>query len=346
MRRFAAVSNRLWVLVLGLLIATPCLLPAAAVPVIFDTDMGNDVDDALALAMLHALEDRGECKLLGITLTNANPNAVPYLRMVNRFYGRPAIPIGAALRSIPNGDKDGFLPAALKAAPPALLRADAGPAQQSPEPAVRLLRRLLAASAEPAVIIQIGFSTNLAALLDSPADDVSPLNGLELVRQKVSLVSAMAGNFVEPTPEYNVKLDIPAAQKLAEACPAPIVFSGFEIGRALKYPATSIEKDYRYVAWHPIEASYRAYNKMPYDRPTWDLTSVLYAVRPTHGYFTLSGDGQVTVDAATGGTTFTPMAAGGGKHRYLRLNPADPSRLLEALTLLSSQPPSGAKSAK
>ena len=26
-------------------------------------------------------------------------------------------------------------------------------------------------------------------------------------------------------------------------------------------------------------------NKMPYDRPTWDLTSVLYAVRPEGGYF-------------------------------------------------------------
>src|ERR1017187_547252 len=31
---------------------------AQAIPVIFDTDMGNDVDDALALAMLHALESR------------------------------------------------------------------------------------------------------------------------------------------------------------------------------------------------------------------------------------------------------------------------------------------------
>ena len=28
----------------------------AAVNVIFDTDMGNDVDDALALAMLHAFQ--------------------------------------------------------------------------------------------------------------------------------------------------------------------------------------------------------------------------------------------------------------------------------------------------
>src|SRR5205085_11191369 len=42
---------------------------AAPVPVIFDTDMGNDIDDALALAMLHALQTKGEAKLLAVTIT-------------------------------------------------------------------------------------------------------------------------------------------------------------------------------------------------------------------------------------------------------------------------------------
>lgn len=308
----------------------PC---RAAVPVIFDTDMGNDIDDALALAMLHTLEDRGECKLLGVTLTNAHRDAVPYIRMVNRFYGRPSLPVGAAIRAVKDGDRDGFLSAPLKAAPPELLRTT----RIAPEPAVQVLRRLLAGSSEKVVIVQVGFSTNLAALLDSPADEISSLNGTELVRQKVSLLSAMAGNFVETRPEYNVKLDIPSAKKLAEAWPTPIVFSGFEIGRALRYSAESIEKDYGYVAWHPIAASYRAFDKMPYDRPTWDLTSVLYAVRPDRGYFSLSEPGSVAVDSATGDTIFTPAA--GGKHQYLRIELEGHARILEALTLLSSQPP-------
>ncbi|HEY6991450.1 MAG TPA: hypothetical protein VH369_23845, partial [Bryobacteraceae bacterium] len=50
-------------------------LCSAQKPVIFDTDMGNDVDDALALGVLHALSNRGECRLIGVTLTNANPAA-------------------------------------------------------------------------------------------------------------------------------------------------------------------------------------------------------------------------------------------------------------------------------
>ena len=35
---------------------------------------------------------------------------------------------------------------------------------------------------------------------------------------------------------------------------------------------------------------------MPYDRETWDLTSVLYAVRPDRDYFGLSAPGTITVD--------------------------------------------------
>ena len=50
--------------VISRLLLAVCLMANvcfAARPVIFDTDMGNDIDDALALAMLHALSDRGEC---------------------------------------------------------------------------------------------------------------------------------------------------------------------------------------------------------------------------------------------------------------------------------------------
>src|SRR5580700_9279822 len=95
--------------IIACLIANVCF---AARPVIFDTDMGNDVDDALALAMLHALTDRGECELIGVTLTNANPAAFPYIRMVNGFYGRDDLPVGAAIKDLKGGDGDGYMAAA------------------------------------------------------------------------------------------------------------------------------------------------------------------------------------------------------------------------------------------
>jgi inosine-uridine nucleoside N-ribohydrolase len=293
----------------------------AAQPVIFDTDMGNDIDDALALAMLHALSDRGECELIGVTLTNAHPSAVPYIRMINRFYGRADLPVGAAIKALKDGAGDGYMTAALRSAP----AGNGG----SAEPAPVLLRRLLAAAHEKVVIVQTGFSTNLAAILDSP-------EGVALAKEKVALVVAMAGNFTGGgDPEYNVRIDVASAKAVFERWPTPIVFSGFEIGRDLLYPAASIEHDFAYALPHPIAESYRAYQKMPYNRPTWDLTAVLQAVRPNHGYFAASASGTILVEP-NGATRFTP---GNGDRRYLRLDPSKRAQILEVMTLLSSQPP-------
>jgi len=299
------------------LMATLCL---AARPVIFDTDMGNDVDDALALAMLHALTDRGECELIGVTLTNANPSAVPYVRMVDRFYGRDDLPVGAAIEDLKGGNGDGYMAVALRA----MHYAGGG----AFEPAPDLLRRLLQNATGKVVIVQTGFSTNLAALLDSPG-------GPALIREKVALVVAMAGNFADGAPEYNVRIDVDSAKAVFERWPTPIVFSGFEIGRDLPFPASSIEHDFGYATPHPVAESYRAYKKMPYDRPTWDLTAVLEAVRPDRGYFGRSENGTVAV-GPNGVTSFTP---GTSDRQYLRLDPAKRAEILSVLELLSSEPP-------
>ena len=94
------------------------------------------------------------------------------------------------------------------------------------------------------------------------------------------------------------------------------MWSGFEIGISLPYPHQSIERDYAYVRHHPLAEAYVLYNPPPHDRPTWDLTSVLYAVRADRGYFDLSDNGMVRV-ADDGLTTFEK--SDGGRHRYLVL---------------------------
>src|SRR5205814_7911773 len=94
-------------------------------------------------------------------------------------------------------------------------------------------------------VVQIGFSTNLARLLDSKADDASPLAGRELVAKKVRVLSMMAGAFTKIGDnarylEFNVVQDIANCRKLAEQWPTDVVWSGFEIGIAVPYPAESI----------------------------------------------------------------------------------------------------------
>src|SRR6267143_144660 len=59
------------------------------------------------------------------------------------------------------------------------------------------------------------------------------------------------------------------------------------------------EHDFAYVQDHPVADAYRSYMKMPYDRPTWDLTAVLYAVRPDYGYFSLSDRNTISLMSRT-----------------------------------------------
>lgn len=314
-------------------------LAADPVPLIFDTDMGNDVDDALALAMIHALESRGACKLLAVTLTKDHPKAAPFVDILNTRYGRPDIPIGVVKGGAAK-DEGKFLKLAdAKAAdgsplyPHDLLDGNTAP------DAIPLLRRTLEQQPDGSVVIvQVGFFTNLTRLLDSAPDENSPLPGRDLVAKKVKLLSLMAGAF---TPidhntryrEYNVIYDIPAAHKVAAEWPTPMVWSGFEIGIAATYPHQSIERDFP--AQDPVKDAYYLYEAPPHDRPTWDLTSVLHAVHPDRGYFDVSPPGKVTVDE-NGVTDFTPQEK--GRDRYLILNPTLAARAREAMVQLCTQP--------
>lgn len=319
--------------------------PTAKVPLIFDTDIGNDVDDVLALGMIHALQSRGECELLAVTITKDHEHAAAFTDAVNTFYRRGDIPIGVCRSGVtPAAGKFNGL-AARKDGDSHRFPHDLLSGKDAPD-AVDVLRKALAAQRDGSVVIgQVGFSTNLAALLKSTPDSHSALSGVDLVNQKVRLLSIMAGAFTQipgkggqlyDHKEYNIIKDIPAAKSIANDWPTEIVWSGFEIGISLTYPHRSIEEDFRYVKHHPLAEAYILYNPPPHDRPTWDLTSVLYGVRPGHSYFDISEPGNVIV-ADDGLTTFKKDAA--GKHRYLIIDEAQKLRTLETLQLLSSQPP-------
>ncbi|WP_395843186.1 nucleoside hydrolase [Archangium violaceum] len=313
--------------------------PPERVRLILDTDMGNDVDDALALALTHALVSRGEAELLAITLTKGG-SSVAYVDAVNTFYGRPDIPIGTVAGGGPTPEDSPWLHAVLTRT-----RMDGQPlyphdlqAEQAPE-AVEVLRHTLAHEADGAVVlVQVGFSTNLARLLDSPPDEASPLDGRTLVARKVRRLVLMAGAFPEGAPEFNVMRDVASARRLFSDWPTPLVASGYEVGSTLVFPAESIEHDFGYVSDHPIADVYRHYKPMPYDQPTWDLTAVLYAVRPDAGDFGQSEPGRIEVDPE--GRT-THRAQPGGHHRFLTVSEEQALRVRQTFVELVSRPPSG-----
>ena len=331
-------SNAIAACLIFLLFAS---VQGASVKVIFDTDIGNDVDDVLALSMFHALQSRGDCELLAVTITKPDELAGPFVDAMNTFYGRPGLPIGFTHARLKN-DPSKFLGLAEEKDdgklryPHRLQRSSDAPA------ATVLLRKILSHEADQSVtLIQVGYFSNLAALLDTPGDDFSRLSGRDLVKAKVKLLSVMAGAFktIDGNAhylEYNVTQDLPASRKLAASWPTPIVWSGFEIGISVPYPAVSIERDFKYVVHHPAAEAYCLYNPPPHERPTWDLTAVLYGISSNREYFSLSEPGNVTVEP----DGFTRFAADrNGRDRFLILNPTQAVRVKEALVQLSSQPP-------
>lgn len=323
-------------------------LHAQPVKLIFDTDMGNDVDDLMALCMIHSLQKRGACELLGVTITKDHPQAAAFVDAVNTFFGHPDIPIGV-VRDGAAKDAGKFNLLADEKNAEGTLRYphDLMSGAEAPE-AVGLLRKLLVSQPDHSVtIVQVGFFTNLSRLLDSKADEHSPMDGRKLIARKVKILSIMAGAFQTVDwdtryLEYNVKLDVPAAQKLARGWPSPIVWSGFEIGVAATFPHAAIEQDLNYVAHHPLKEAYLLYNPPPHDRPTWDPTALLFAVLPERGYFGVSPPGSVSVNA-NASTLFRPGKDGKGRHRFLVMNPEQAARVREAIVQLSVEPPGVAR---
>ena len=314
--------------------------PIPPVPIIYDTDMGNDVDDGYALGMIHALESRKECALLAVTVTKDHDLAGPFVDVLNTFYGRGDVPIGV-VRKGPEPHEGKFLGlAAEKKGDAYRFPHDLISGADAPD-ASTLLRKTLAGQPDGSVVIvQVGFSTNLARLLDTPADDISPLTGRELAAKKVKVLSVMAGAFEphngKPHREYNVALDVPAAQRLTIDWPTPIIYSGFEVGIKARLPLVAIQHDFDYVDDHPMAVANRAYNNKYNSQPSWDLTSVLWAVRPDRGYFGLSPKGRVSYDGE-GYTSWTEDPS--GTHQYLTVDDLQCERVKEIMTTLASEAP-------
>jgi inosine-uridine nucleoside N-ribohydrolase len=318
---------------LGLLLSMVVESPAAPEPVrlILDTDIGNDIDDTFALAMIHALESRGEVQLLAVTITKDNQYAAPFVNLVNTFYGRPDIPIGTVRHGKTPEDDDMIRE-------PAERRDQSGhyfyphrlqSGSEAPE-AVELLTRILQGQPDHSVTIaQIGFSTNLARLLQSP-------DGSDLVERKVKLLSVMGGNFVEPKPEYNIYTDPESAQILLAKWPTPIIFSGFAIGLGVTFPYPSTTKLMAAADTNPVGEACRMFFKKPENRPAWDPTAVLEAIRPDSGYFQLSSPGRVALGPKNI-TVFTPDK--GGNCRYLIISPQSAATVRQVIADLVMEPP-------
>ena len=277
--------------------------------VIFDTDIGGDCDDAGALAIIHRAEQRGLVKLLAVTVSTGDPWAPACADAINRYYGH-TVSVGVCAK-VPIGDPSmsEFEERYGKHIAEIFPNRFYPDREEHPAEAVSLLRRVLAENKGSKItLVVVGSCLNLANLINSDGDEMSPLSGNALIEAQVDKVVLMGGLFSEdPIPEYNIKTDIPSAKTVFEKCPVPIFVSHFDVGLRVMSGGRLVEEEPQ----NPAAESYRFH--VGGKRHSWDPIAAFYAIYGCRGVFTDVRCGVVTV-ADDGVTRFE---AGEGNHTLI-----------------------------
>lgn len=289
--------------------------------VIFDTDMGNDIDDVLALQMLFNYDHAGLIDLQGITISKCNPHSVEFVDGLCRYNGFENMPLGYAYNGVTPEDYNYLLPTlGAMYNGKRILNPERTLSSEIPE-GYKALRKWLSEAADTSVVlIAVGPLTNIGRLIDSQGDEISPLSGVELMNKKVKLFEIMGGEYshkYNEFAEYNITSDLPAAKSVIEKSPVGITASGWEVGSAVRYPHESILHDFGDPLANPLCVAYMYYQSMPYDRECWDLTAVLDAVEADNELFKRSAKGKIIVNEK-GVTRFVKCE--NGKDNFLILD--------------------------
>lgn len=195
-------------------------------------------------------------------------------------------------------------------------------------------RKVLAAQPHRSVAISsIGIHTNLAALLQSKPDKISPLTGKELVADKVFRLAVMGAKFgskyppsSDGFPECNVcgggrnahNHDVASAASSFVASNWPssseLIWSGFEVGFMIQSGGAGFQKCPVADASSPVKAAMVSYEGGPNkSRYSWDPLTTLVAVRSIAGVPSIAActncDGKNTINPHTGDNTWVPGPA-------------------------------------
>ncbi|MBA4062954.1 MAG: hypothetical protein C0501_04460 [Isosphaera sp.] len=213
--------------VLAAALATTAVAAPPRVPVILDTDLGGDVDDAFVLALAVASP---ELELLGVTTVGRGGDPDPFVQHVSkdrdedrawlacRFLtqaGVKAVPVAAGADPQPKLPLDWQIQ--YRRHPAAIYNRTAKPVKEN---AADLMARLVK-ERDGVVIVALGPLTNVARLLADHPD----------LKPRIARVVVMGGSVAigydgkpKPEPEWNVKTDVAAAKAVfASGVPLTVV---------------------------------------------------------------------------------------------------------------------------
>ena len=286
--------------------AAPTLLPAAPVRLIIDTDAGFDVDDVGAIGIANALADNNECIIIAIGHTNGFSKGIGGVSTLMHFHQRDDVPLGsykgawAQNPTAGHGTADKYLSDLVEHYP--------APIQSSSQvpTAVAVYRQALVNSPDHSVhIASIGITTNMRDLIQSPPDQYSPLNGTELVAQKVKLIVWM-----------DMMYNFGCAQAASDAwlgkndtgCHGSAQAAVMQWPTNVKQIFSSVGGDVLHGSWlencamdgNPYRQAFEDWGVAGSGRSSWDPIAVLVAVRGAEGVHCKEIDygGHMTVDVA------------------------------------------------
>ncbi len=262
--------------------------------IILDTDIGCDCDDAGALALLHRLEDLGECSIKAVTSSSSRLDGAACIDAINKYY-KKNIPVGMNLNQ-------GFLdkePYGNYSHAVSRIYPNDYKEKQAKEAVLLLRETLFQHPKKSIVLVVIGPFNNLANLLRSEKDELINKSGVELVNEKVSRVIVMGGHFPKDgevmhlgneimKAEWNILQDIKSAQLVLNLCPVEIVFCPFEIGL--------VKTGYKLLSGNnqsPVKLCYELHSNGP--RESWDPITCYYAVRDLNQLWDISPYGDIEI---------------------------------------------------
>jgi len=191
------------------------MTPDGKLPIIFDTDIGSDIDDAYALAFILSCH---ELQLEAVTVVSGDVDARARIaaKMLH-LAGRDDVPVALGVA----GDKE------VNQAP----WAEGFEYQADDRSGAELIVEIVAARPGQVTLVPVGPMSNVAAALEIRPELAEEVD--EIVIMGGGVWTGYRRN-LEPVPEYNIRADVPAAQALFESG-APIRMAGLEATAALQF---------------------------------------------------------------------------------------------------------------
>lgn len=293
--------------------------------VLISTDFRSDVDDVGAIRTALWAERMGYIDIIGLTVCDATEDNVQALDALLQYEGREDMAIGVD-QDTRNTSPSLYAPNMKSYFPYTVESTDVA------EDSDRLIRRAIVqaiASGRDLKIATLGYLTDMAKVLDSPADDISPLTGQELFVAGVTEMYVLGGaypsgvewNFTASASGTSDTIQKTGTNNFLDRLPVStkVYFSGdniggtFLTGGSLRYAFPPVIGDTLAEGEFidPVRQAYLDFDHVN-GRESWDLMCIWLMVMADQRVTWVRGTN--TFDLATGVNTFTANET--GNHYY------------------------------